>query len=114
MAKYVTSIKELVVQAMTNLSKIKKSAEKGDPKACFQMGMLHLLGIDTPIDFTKAAQYFGDQSLTGDPDTSRLLGFIAEYKGRYSSAFHNFAKASGNDYQQSYIDNVIKERRCFQ
>jgi hypothetical protein len=41
------------------------------------MGMIHLLGINTPIDFKKASFYLGHQSLNDAPDANRLLGFIA-------------------------------------
>lgn len=54
MEKYITSIKDLVIQVMTNGAEIKDKAEKGDAKSCFQMGMIHLLGINTPIDFKKS------------------------------------------------------------
>ena len=95
MEKYVTSIKELVTHALTNGSEIKAKAESGDALACFQMGMIHLLGIDTPIDFKKASEHLGNQSLADDPDANRLLGFIAECDGNYSLAFKNYANATG-------------------
>ena len=92
----VTNIKDLVIQALTNGSEIKVKAESGDALSCFQMGMIHLLGINTPIDFKKASQYLGSQSLSDDPDANRLLGFIAECEGNYSLAFKNYVKASGS------------------
>ena len=57
MEKYLTNIKDLVIQALTDGSEIKTKAESGDASSCFQMGMIHLLGIDTPIDFKKASDY---------------------------------------------------------
>ena len=50
MAKYITSIRDLMIQT-NNISDIKTKAKDGDPEACFQMGMIHLLGVKTPIDF---------------------------------------------------------------
>lgn len=113
MAKYISSIRDLVIQTMTNCSKIEADAKNNDAEACFQMGMIHLLGIDTPVDFKKAAAYFGNQSLSGDSDASRLLGFIAECKGDYSLAFKNYIKAkdtTGKDKNISLYNKVFEER----
>lgn len=109
MEKYITSIKDLVIQTLTNGPEIKEKAEKGDALSCFQMGMIHLLGIDTPIDFKKAGKYFENSSLNDDLDASRLLGFIAESEGNYSQAFKNFANAERND--KTYINKVFDERK---
>ena len=102
------SIKDLVIQALINGSEIKAKAEIGDAFACFQMGMIHLLGINTPIDFEKASKYFGNQSLNDDPDANRLLGFIAECEGNYSLAFKNYANAGKAN--RPYINKVSEER----
>jgi hypothetical protein len=117
MEKYITSIKDLVMQAMTNLAEIKAKAEKGDALSCFQMGMIHLLGINTPIDFKKASKTLSDQSLSDDPDANRLLGFIAECEGNYSLAFKNYAKASGStgsNAKKPYNNKVFSERNNLQ
>lgn len=108
MDKYVTNIKDLVIQALTNGSEIKAKAESGDALSCFQMGMIHLLGIDTPIDFKKAGKYLGTQSLSDNPDANRLLGFIDECDGNYSQAFKNYAKAGKAN--RPYINKVSEER----
>ena len=108
MEKYVTNIKDLVIQVLTNGSEIKAKAESGDALPCFQMGMIHLLGIDTPIDFKKASKYLGNQSLSDDPDANRLLGFIAECEGNYSQAFKNYANAGKAN--RPYINKVSEER----
>ena len=42
MEKYVTNIKDLVIQVLTNDSKIKAKAESGDALSCFQMGMIRI------------------------------------------------------------------------
>jgi len=39
MDKYVTNIKYLVIQALTNSSEIKAKAERGDALSCFQIGV---------------------------------------------------------------------------
>ena len=117
MEKYITSIKDLVIQVLTNGSEIKAKAESGDASSCFQMGMIHLLGIDTPIDFKKASKFFGNQSLSDDPDANRLLGFIAECEGNYSQAFKNYAKASGSkgsNAKKPYNNKVFSERNNLQ
>lgn len=108
MEKYLTSVKELVIQALTNGSEIKAKAETSDALSCFQMGMIHLLGIDTPIDFKKASKYLGNQSLSDNPDANRLLGFIAECEGNYSQAFKNYANAGKAN--RPYINKVSEER----
>ena len=109
MEKYVTNIKDLVIQALTNGSEIKTKAESGDALSCFQMGMIHLFGIDTPIDFKKAGNYLGTQSLNDNPDANRILGFIAECEGNYSQAFKNYANA-GKASNRPYINKVFEER----
>lgn len=43
MEKYVTNIKDLVIQALTNGSEIKANAESGDALSYFHRGMIHLL-----------------------------------------------------------------------
>ena len=104
----ISSVKDLVTQALTNGSTIKAKAEKGDALSCFQMGMIHLLGIDTPIDFKKASKYLGHQSLNDNPDANRLLGFIAECEGNYSLAFKNYANSLKAN--RPYINKVYEER----
>ena len=111
MEKYVTNIKDLVIQAMTNGSEIKAKAESGDALSCFQMGMIHLLGVDTPIDFKTAGKYLGAQSLSNDPDANRLLGFIAECEGRYSQAFSYYSKVGKGN--RPYVNKVFEERSNF-
>ncbi len=113
MEKYITSIKDLVIQVMSNGAEIKDKAEKGDAKSCFQMGMIHLLGINTPIDFKKASEFIGNQSLSDAPDANRLLGFIAECEGDFSKSFLCYAKVEVND-NDSYINKVIKSRNQLQ
>lgn len=109
MEKYITSIKDLVIEALTNGSEIKAKAGNGDALSCFQMGMIHLLGINTPIDFKIAGDYLGNQSLKDNPNASRLLGFIAECEGKYSQAFQNYAQ-NENSEKDSFLDKVIKGR----
>ena len=94
MEKYITSIKDLVILAMTNGAEIKAKAESGDALSCFQMGMIHMFGIDTPIDFKEASKYFAYQSLSDDPDAKMLLGFIFECEGDYSEAFKRYTNAA--------------------
>lgn len=117
MEKYITNIKDLVIQTMTNGSEIKAKAESGDALSCFQMGMIHLLGINTPIDFKVASSFLSNQSLSDDPDANRLLGFIAECEGNYSLAFKNYAKASGStgsNAKKPYNNKVFSERNNLQ
>ena len=109
MAKYITSIRDLMIQT-NNISDIKTKAKESDPEACFQMGMIHLLGIKTPVDFKKASSFLDNQSLADDPDTCRLLGFIGECEGNYSAAFKNFAQAAGSNSKRPYMNKVFEER----
>ena len=113
MEKYVTNIKDLVIQTITNGSEIKSKANSGDPMGCFQMGMIHLLGINTPVDFKKANQFFSNQSLSDNQDAIRLLGFIAECEGNYSQAFQNYALTEKSE-KDSFLDKVIKGRNHIQ
>ena len=108
----INTIKDLVIQTLTNGSDIKAKAESGDAVACLQMGMIHMFGIDTPINFKKARNYFCAQSLNDDSDANRLLGFIAECEGNYSLAFKNYANAGKAN--KPYINNVLEERENLQ
>lgn len=104
----ITNIKDLVIQIMTNGKEIEAMVKKGDPESYFLIGMSHLLGINTSIDFEKAAQYFGDESLADDPDANRLLGYIAECEGKFGEAFQYYAKTGKST--RSYIQKVYEER----
>lgn len=113
MEKYITSLKDLIAETSRNSFKLNESAKNGDPKACFQMGMVYLLGINTAIDFKKAKLQFSSQSLLNDHDAQRMLGFLSELDGDYSSAFMSYAKAAAStvdDPENSYIEKVIQER----
>lgn len=113
MEKYVTNIKDLVILALKNGSEIRAKAEDGDALSCFQMGMIHMIGIDTPIDFQKASKFLGHQSLNNDSEATSLLGFVSECEGDYSEAFKRYANAAdekGND-KKDYITKVYEERK---
>lgn len=111
MEKYLSSIKELVTRAVTNLSSIKAGVEKNEAKSCFQMGMIHLLGINTPMDFQKASCFFWNQSLIDDSTAHQLLGFIAECERNYSSAFELYANTALGK-SSSYLTKVIEGRNA--
>ena len=81
MEKFITSIKDLVYNYLTN------RIGDEDEVSIFQLGMVHLLGIGTPVDFKRASQFFGNSSLKDNSDANRMLGFIAECEGDFSSAF---------------------------
>lgn len=109
MEKEISSIKDLVIQALTNDSQIVYKANVGDPVGCFQMGMIHFLGINTPVNFKKASQFFSNQALADNQKAILLNGFIAECEGDFSSAFKNYAKAENSE-KESYLETVIKGR----
>jgi len=113
MEKYVTSINDFVLEVLSSFSLIKTSADRGDAESCYKMGLIQLLGINTNVDFKKASHYLGNQSLENNQDANRLLGFIAECEGDFSSAFQNYAK-TGNSEKESYLDRVIKGRNNIQ
>ena len=113
MDKYVINIKDLVIKTLTNGSEIKSKSETGDALSCFQMGLIHLLGINTPVDFKKATQFFSSYSLSDNQDAIRLLGFIAELEGNYSPAFQYYAQTESSE-KESYLDRIIKGRNCVQ
>ena len=113
MDKYITSLKDLIAETFRNSFKLNESAKNGDQKACFQMGMVYLLGINTAIDFKKAKLQFSSQSLLNDHYAQRMLGFLSELDGDYSAAFMYYAKAAGgvvDGSDDSYIKNVKQER----
>ena len=113
MDKYITSLKDLIAETFRNSFKLNESAKNGDQKACFQMGMVYLLGITTAIDFKKAKLQFSSQSLLNDHYAQRMLGFLSELDGDYSAAFMYYAKAAGgvvDGSDDSYIENVKQER----
>ena len=58
MDKYITSLKDLIAETFRNSFKLNESAKNGDSKACFQLGMVYMLGIQTAIDFKKAQFQF--------------------------------------------------------
>lgn len=113
MEKNITSVKDFVLETLSEFSLIKTSADRGDAESCFKMGMIHLLGINTKVDFKKASHFFSSQSLMNDKDANRLLGFIAECEGDFSSAFQNYAKTENSE-KESYFDKVIKGRNKIQ
>ena len=113
MEKYVTNIKELVILVMTNGSQVIYKANSGEPESCFQVGMMHLLGINTSVDFKKASHYLSNQSLVGNQETTLLLAFIAECEGDYSKAFRQYAKTVSGE-TDTYIEKVIKGRNNLQ
>lgn len=113
MDKYITSLKDLIAETFRNSFKLNESAKNWDQKACFQMGMVYLLGINTAIDFKKAKLQFSSQSLLNDHYAQRMLGFLSELDGDYSAAFMYYAKAAGgvvDGSDDSYIENVKQER----
>lgn len=111
MEKYVTNIKDFVILVLENGAEIKNKAESSDALSCFQMGMINLLGINTPTDYKKASQFFSNQSLADNQDATSLLGFIAECEGNYSKAFQNYAQAGNGE---NYLDKVIAGRNHIQ
>ena len=113
MEKYVTSINDFVLEVLSNFSIIKTSADRGDAESCYKMGLIQLLGINTNVDFKKASHYLGNQSLENNQEANRLLGFIAECEGDFSSAFQNYAKTENSE-KESYFDKVIKGRNRIQ
>lgn len=113
MGKYISSIKDLVILVMTNGSQVIYKANSGEPESCFQVGMMHLLGINTSVDFKKASHYLSNQSLVGNQDATLLLAFIAECEGDYSKAFHQYANTISSE-TDAYIDKVIKGRNNLQ
>lgn len=108
MANHTYTIKS-AEQKLVNSTAI---TDKADSKVCFQMGMVYLLGIKTPIDLKKAADYFKSQSLAQDTDAKRLLGFIAEMQGNYSQAFEYYASVTPDKKktQIEYLSSVKAER----
>jgi len=107
MEKYVTNIKDLVNDVLSN------QIVYGESMSDFRNGIVHLLGINTPIDFTKAGQFLAKPSLVKNPDANRLLGFIEECQGDFSSAFKHYALAVENSNEKSkssYLQKINKSR----
>ena len=113
MAKYISSIKDLVIKAMTNVFAINEKAKSNDAEACFQMGMIYLLGINVPINFKKVKQCLENDSLKDSSEAFLLLGLVAELEGDYSLAFKNYfnaARLDGDSSEKQYICNAAKGR----
>ncbi len=110
---YITSIKDLVIQMMSNGSQVLFKANNGESESCFQAGLMNLLGITTPINFKKASHYLNNQSLVGNQDAILLLAFIDECEGDYSKAFRQYAKTVSGE-TDTYIEKVIKGRNNLQ
>ena len=103
MEKYITSVKDFVLETLSEFSLIKTSADRGDAESCVKMGMVYLLGIKKEIDFMKAAHYFSNPSLTNNKDANRLLAFTAECEGDYSKAFQKrYARLSVHLFPAAY------------
>lgn len=113
MGNYITSIKDLVIQTMSNGSQVIFKANNGDPESCFQVGLMHLLGINTPVDFKKASHYLNNQSLVVNQDATLLLAFISECEGDFSKAFRQYAKIVSGE-TDTYIEKAIKGRNNLQ
>ena len=113
MEKYITSIKDLVIESMKNDSQIQYQANNGKPEGCFKKGMIHLLGINTPVNFKEASKYLSNQSLADNRDANGLLGLIAEFEGNFSHAFHYYERIESSE-KDSYLDKVIKGRNKLQ
>ena len=110
---YITSIKDLVIQIMSNGSQVLFKANNGEPEGCFQAGLMNLLGITTPINFKKASHYLNNQSLVDNQDAILLLAFIDECEGNYSKAFRQYAKTVNGE-TDTYIEKIIKGRNNLQ
>lgn len=113
MEKYITSIENLVIQAMTNGEDMRNKAEKGESKSCFQMGMRYLVGANVTIDFNKSRYYFENHTLADNPEALLLLGLMSEYEGDFARAFHYYATAKSNEFD-SYIENIVCGRESLQ
>ena len=107
MEKYITSVKDLVYNYLTN------RIGDEDDVSFFQLGMVHLLGIGTPVDFKRASQFFGNSSLKDNSDANRMLGFTAECEGDFSSAFKYYALSAESTKKTkdcSQLQKVIQGR----
>jgi hypothetical protein len=110
MENYVTSVKDLVIESLSSFTLIKTSADnRGEANACLKMGLIHLLGINTPVNFRKAIDYFNKQALADNQEVIPLLAFTLECEGNFSQAFQYYAKSVGNE-QNTYIEKVIQGR----
>lgn len=113
MKKYVTSLKELVYLAIPNWADVKSEANRGNPEACFQFGLILLLGVNANVDYALAKKYLGKPCLADNPEAIRMIGFIDELEGNFSSAFHHYAKSKiiiEEDKYSNYIDQVLGGR----
>lgn len=109
MDKHITNIKDLVIKFMANEKEMEAKAKEGDAVSCFQMGVVQMLGVNTPVDFKKACLFLNNESLANNDDANRLLGFIAECESKYSEAFQAYAKTA-HVKNASYMAKVIEGR----
>ena len=113
MEAYITSVKDLVLEALSNFPAIKASSGKSNVQASFKMGMIYLLGINTQADYKNAAKHFSQHELADNKESNCILGFIAECMGDFSLAFQQYAKAN-SDEKSSYLNKVTKGRNYLQ
>lgn len=61
------------------LQALEFSAEQGDSKAQYQLGMSYLNGLNTKKDIAKAAQWFAMAASQGDDRAQVRLGYLTEF-----------------------------------
>ena len=61
-------------------------AEQGDPRAQYQLGVLHYRGDGVAQDYGQAAKWFRRAAERGDPDAQFNLGLLYAGRGRFAEA----------------------------
>lgn len=87
---YVLTLQLPKLSDAEQFQKVKTSAEQGDAKACYQMGLMYQHGQGTAQNNTKAMECYVKSAEMGDPDGQVALGWMYEHG---SGVGQDFAKA---------------------
>jgi len=91
------------------LRQLPARAAAGDAVAWNQLGILHYLGLGTPVDYREAARCFKAGALAGDPHAMRNLGSMfrqglgVPHDDIRAFGWYDAARHHGNDRATGYM-----------
>lgn len=103
-----------------NLPKYRKSAEKGDPKAQYKLGICYFNGYGVTKDLDEAINWFRKAAEQGDAESQNMLGYCYRngqgVEMDYDQAIYWYDKAAsqGSLMSKLSIDALKKERESDQ
>jgi TPR repeat protein len=90
-------------------ARLEPLAEDGDASAQNRLGVLHYLGLGTPVDHARAAAWFKRAALAGDPNGQRNLGSMFRQglgvprDELRAFGWYDAARRSGNPRAEGYM-----------